>query len=319
MKTNLTVKEDSQSMEIKKITIVGMGALGVMYGDFLTRKLGKECVEFVGSKKRIHRFKEEGMFCNGQSCDFSLVDEEEMGMPADLLIFAVKATELEPAIQTVRNKVSRNTIIMSLLNGITSEEIIGKVYGMEKIIHCVVQGMDVVKAGNRVTYSQFGEFRIGIAEESKAKKQKLQAVLNLFDKVEMPYIFEKDIIHRLWSKFMLNVGVNQAVMIHEGTYGTVQKPGEARDLMQNAMKEVITLAHKENVNVTQEDFDDYIKLIDSMNPNGMPSMRQDGLARRKSEVELFAGTVIAMANKHGIDVSVNRTIYEIITKMESKY
>lgn len=306
-------------MEIKKITIVGMGALGVMYGDFFARKLGKECVEFVTNEKRKNKYNEEGVFCNGNPCDFELVDEKEMEKPAELLIFAVKSTGLEAAIHTVRNKVSKDTIIMSVLNGISSEEIIGKVYGMDKMIHCVVQGMDVIKAENIVTYSRFGQFCIGIVEQNEGKEKKLQAVIDLFNKVDMPYTLEKDIIRRMWSKFMLNVGVNQAVMIYEGTYWTVQKPGEARDLMQNAMKEVITLAQKENVNVTKEDFDDYVKLIDNMNPNGMPSMRQDGLAHRKSEVELFAGTVIALASKHKIDVPVNQRIYEIVKKIESEY
>ncbi len=302
-----------------KITIVGMGALGVMYGDFLTGKLGKECVEFVADGKRVNKFKGEGIFCNDRACDFSVVDERETGKPADLLIFAVKATGLSEAIWTVRNKVSDNTIIMSLLNGISSEEIIGKTYGNEKIVHSVVQGMDAVKEQNKVTYTQFGHFCMGIDEESEDKRQKLQKVINLFDKVEIPYILEDDIIRRLWSKFMLNVGVNQAVMIYEGTYATIQKPGAARDLMKNAMKEVIKLAKKENIQVTGDDFDSYIKLIDNMNPNGMPSMRQDGLARRKSEVELFAGTVIALAEKHKVDVPVNKKIYEAITKMEREY
>ena len=306
-------------MKIRKITIVGMGALGVMYGDFLSEKLGKEWVEFVADKNRISRYNEEGIRCNGKNCDFTLVDEEETDKPADLLVFAVKANGLQSALHTVRNKVSEDTIILSLLNGISSEEIIGQVYGMDKIIHCVVQGMDVIKDKNKVTYSQFGQFCIGIPEESNDKRRKLQAVVDLFNKVDMPYTLEQDIIRRLWSKFMLNVGINQVVMIYQGNYGTVQKPGEARELMKSAMKEVILLANKENVNVTKEDFDDYIELIDNMNPNGMPSMRQDGLAHRKSEVELFAGTVIALADKHGIDLPVNKMIYDIVKKMESKY
>lgn len=304
---------------IKKVTIVGMGALGVMYGDFITRKLGKESVEFVANERRIDKYNKQGVFCNGIQCNFTLVNEQETGSPTDLLIFAVKATGLESAIASVRNKVSKDTIIMSVLNGISSEEIIGKIYGVDKIIHCVVQGMDVIKEKNKVTYTQFGEFCIGIPKETADKKARLQAVVDLFDKVEMPYTLEQDIIRRVWSKFMLNVGVNQVVMIYEGTYGTVQKSGEARDMFKDAMKEVMTLAQKENVNVTTEDFDSYVNLIDNMNPRGMPSMRQDGLARRKSEVELFAGTVIDLANKHKIDVPVNKKIYETIKKIEEHY
>ncbi len=306
-------------MRINRITIVGMGALGVMYGDFFARRLGSGCVEFVADQKRVDKFNQEGVLCNGRACDFRVVSEDEKGKAADLLIFAVKATGLHDAVRTVRNKVSGDTIVMSVLNGISSEEIIAGTYGGERIVHCVVQGMDVIKDRKIVTYTQFGQFCIGIDVASDVKKRNLRDVVELFDKTGMPYTLEEDIIRRVWSKFMLNVGVNQAVMIHKGTYGTVQVPGEARDLMQDAMREVITLAQKEKINITREDFDGYVKLIDSMNPNGMPSMRQDGLARRKSEVELFSGTVIALAKKHNIEVPVNKKIYETIKKMEDEY
>ena len=306
-------------MRIENVSIVGMGALGVMYGDYLTAKLGKEHVEFVADSARIDRFQQEGMFCNGRACDFAIADEMETGRPADLLIFAVKATGLEAAIHTVRNKVSRRTIILSLLNGITSEEIIGKVYGLDPIIHCIVQGMDTIKENNLVTYAHFGKIYLGIHDENDLKKQNLQAVVDLFDRIDMPYAVEDDILRRMWCKLMLNVGVNQSVMIYEGTYETVQRPGSARDFMQAAMREVILVAQKENVSITQADFDEYVRLVDTLNPVGMPSMRQDGLARRKSEVELFAGTVLALAEKHGIDVPVNRKIYKTILEMERAY
>ncbi len=307
-------------MRIHNVSIVGMGALGVMYGDFFVAKLGKEHVEFIADKARIDRFQQEGMFCNERSCDFSMADEaDETGRPADLLIFAVKATGLQSAIHSVRNKISRHTIILSLLNGITSEEIIGKEYGMDPILHCIVQGMDTIKENNRVTYAHFGKICLGVHDENDVKKQNLQAVVDLFDRIDMPYAVEDDILRRMWCKLMLNVGVNQSVMIHEGTYETVQRPGIARDLMLAAMQEVILVAQKENVTITQADFDEYVSLLDTLNPAGMPSMRQDGLAQRKSEVELFAGTVLALAEKHGIDVPVNRKIYETILEMERAY
>lgn len=306
-------------MGIEKITIVGMGALGVMYGQFLTDKLGKDRVSFIADKKRIDRFKKEGILCNGVPCDFSMEDEADANTPADILIFAVKATGLADAVHTVRNKVNDQTIILSVLNGISSEEMIGKAYGEDKLIYCVVQGMDVVKEKNEVSYSHFGQVCLGIDEQTDKKKRNLQTVIDLFRQIDMPYTQESDILHRMWCKLMLNVGVNQAVMIYEGTYETIQRPGEARNLMLSAMKEVMTVAQKEHINITEKDFDDYVKLVDSLNPDGMPSMRQDGLAHRKSEVELFAGTIVALAKKHGFDVPVNQEIYDTVIKMESKY
>jgi 2-dehydropantoate 2-reductase len=306
-------------MNIKNICIVGMGALGILYGEFFTREMGKQRVEFIADENRIKKYREEGVICNGIPCDFNIVNENEKGKPADLLIFAVKATALDSAIITARNKVSKNTIILSFLNGISSEKIIGQAFGMDKLLYCVAQGMDAVKIGNELTYSHMGQICIGIMEHEVDKKEKLQAVEDLFEKTGLPYTLESDITHRLWSKFMLNVGVNQVVMIYKGTYSTVQQPGEARELMKAAMREIIVLAEKENVNVTEKDLKEYVDLVDTLDPNGMPSMRQDGLAHRKSEVELFSGTVLALAKKHGVPVPVNQKIYEIIRDMESKY
>jgi len=306
-------------MRIEKVSIVGMGALGILFGGFLTKKIGKENVEFIANRDRIRKFQELGLTSNGKPCDFNLVDEEEKGKPADLLIFAVKAGDLESSIKTAKNKISDKTIIISLLNGITSEEIIGEAYGKEKIIHTIAEGMDPVKIGNKFTYTNLGYLCIGIMDKTVELEEKLEALVDLFERSGLPYKLESDIKHRLWSKFMLNVGVNQVVMIYQGTYDTVQKPGEAREMMKSAMREALVLANAENVNVTEKDLKYYVDLIDTLNPNGMPSMRQDGLAKRKSELELFSGTILKLGKKHNIPTPVNQRIYEKILEIESLY
>lgn len=303
-------------MSIKKVSIIGMGALGVLFGGILTKKLGKENVDFVVNKDRKARFFKYGLTSNGEACDFNLVDEDEKGRPADLLIFAVKGVDLESAIDSARNKVSDNTIILSLLNGVTSEEIIGEAFGFDKLVYCIAQGMDAVKIGNQLTYTNIGQLCIGIMDEDPKMREKLEKVANLFDRTAIPYKVEADIRHRLWSKFMLNVGVNQVVMIYEGNYGTVQRQGEARQLMIEAMEEARILANLEGINVSKNDLDQYVNLIDTLDPEGMPSMRQDGLLGRKTELDLFAGTVLKLAKKHKVKVPVNQMIFDRVKEME---
>lgn len=89
---------------------------------------------------------------------------EEVCEPADLLIIAVKFNGLNEAIQSVKHHVGKKTLIISLLNGITSEEIIGEAYGIEKVLYCVAQGMDAVKVGNRLTYDHMGMLCFGEKE-----------------------------------------------------------------------------------------------------------------------------------------------------------
>lgn len=305
-------------MTIENVSVVGMGALGILFGKYIQDKIGKESVSFVVNKNRMKKYVQQGIICNGERESFNLIDEE-IKKETDLLIIAVKATALEEALKTAKNQVGENTIIISLLNGITSEEIIGQAFGKEKVIYCVAQGMDAVKIDNKFTCSHMGELRIGIPKDETYKQEKLNSVVEFFNSIDFPYTLEEDIIHRLWSKFMLNVGVNQVVMINEGNYGTVQKEGKERQMMKDAMKEVIELASYEGVKLSNKDLEGYVKLTDTLDPKGMPSMRQDGLMKRPSEVELFSGTVLKLAKKYNLEMKVNEYLYKKVKDMESGY
>lgn len=305
-------------MTIENVSVVGMGALGILFGKYIQDKIGKESVSFVVNKNRMKKYVQQGIICNGERGSFNLIDEE-IKKETDLLIIAVKATALDEAIKTAKNQVGEKTIIISLLNGITSEEIIGQAFGKEKVIYCVAQGMDAVKIDNKFTCSHMGELRIGIPKNEAYKQEKLNSVVEFFNSIDFPYTLEEDIIHRLWSKFMLNVGVNQVVMINEGNYGTVQKEGKERQMMKDAMKEVIELASYEGVKLSNKDLEGYVKLTDTLDPKGMPSMRQDGLMKRPSEVELFSGTVLKLAKKYNLEMKVNEYLYKKVKDMESGY
>ena len=304
-------------MNIERIAIVGMGALGVLYGDFLTEHLGRERVGFVVNAERRERYERMEITANGRRCDFRLIDANESGEPADLVIFAVKATALQQAMEDAAGQIGPDTVILSVLNGITSERLLEQRFGGKNVVYCVAQGMDAVKLGGALTYTVMGQLCIGVPSEEKLPA--LDAVCALFDRIGMPYSREEDILHRLWSKFMLNVGVNQVVMVFEGTYGTIQAPGRPREMMIAAMREVLELSKYEGVKLTEDDLNFYVDLMNTMSPQGMPSMRQDGLAHRRSEVELFSGTVCRLAKKHGLAVPVNEWLYARVREMEAAY
>jgi len=126
-------------------------------------------------------------------------------------------------------------------------------------------------------------------------------------------------MHTMWGKFLLNVGINQTCMVYDTTYSGALTDACASKDMFAAMREVIAIAGPEGVVLTEEDFNYYLGVLKTLNPEGYPSMRQDAMAKRKSEVDMFAGTVIEIAKKHGISVPVNEKYYRIVQEMESKY
>lgn len=302
---------------IKTVAIVGMGALGLMYADTIVNARGQEGVYFVMNKERLARYKDAVFTCNGEEKSFRMEDCET-AKPVDLLIVAVKYNALPSAIEDMRNCVGENTIIMSVMNGISSEKIIAERYGSEKLIDTVAQGMDAMKFGNSLNFTQMGELHIGIEEGQK--QAYLDEVSAYFDDIKMPYVIEDDILYRMWAKFMLNVGINQTCMAYETTYsGALTEGTEANDTLIGAMREVVTLANAEGIKLTEKDVWIYIDILKTLDPNGVPSMRQDGIAKRYSELEMFAGTVIPMAKKHGIKVPANELLYKKVKELESAY
>ena len=298
---------------MKDIAIIGMGALGLLYGDMLQSAFN---VGYIVDAKRRAAYAGQPISVNGVEKRFPLLDAGGKG-PSDLVICAVKGTARDRAIEDAAGYVGPDTIIVSLLNGITSEDILARRFGPGHIVHCTAQGMDAVRVNRALRYTQRGQLRLGLPGGGTSPD--LEALCAALDAAGVPHVVEPDILRRQWSKFMLNVGVNQVVMVHEGNYGTIQRPGPAREQMIAAMREVIPLSRLEGVPVTVQDLADYLALLDTLSPEGMPSMRQDGLARRKSEVELFSGTVVRLAEKHALDVPVNRELYETIRAMEASY
>ena len=301
---------------INKTAIIGMGALGLLYGNQIQEALGSDAVSFIVDEDRFNRYKDRKFSICGVEKKFN-IELSSAAKPVDLVIVAVKYNALESAIETMENVIDEHTIIMSVMNGITSEEIIGKRYGLDNMIYTVAQGMDAMRFGDALNYTRMGELRIGVKKGEDTAN--LMAVKNFFDKVNMPYTIDEDIIYRMWGKFMLNVGINQTCMMYETTYSGALNPGEANDTLIGAMEEVIKIANAENVALSEKDMEYYIEILKTLDPDGVPSMRQDGIAKRKTEVDMFAGTVIEIADKHGIEVPVNRRIFDTVKRMEEAF
>ena len=302
---------------IQTVGVIGLGALGVLYADQFTRALGKDHVLVLADHDRTERYRREGIWYNGNLCDFQYADAAQVTEPVDLLLFAAKFGGLDAAVETCRHLVGPDTLVLSVLNGIASEEVLGRAYGAEKVIWCVAQKMSAKKEGNRAFCDPTGELAVGLP--AGADRAPLERLTAFFDAIGFAYSLPADIRTHMWSKLLCNTGCNQAALVFQCGYGGLQAPGRARDTMTGAMAEVVAVAAAEGVALSQADIDSWVAIIDSFPPDGEPSMRQDGKARRPSEVELFAGTIRRLGARHGVPTPVNDWLYEQIKAMEAAY
>lgn len=305
-------------MKIRTVSIVGLGALGTMYGKYFSDKLPKSQIQIIANQTRIEKYKKSGIFCNGQRCDFNYVLPESKQGPADLLIFSVKFNQLQQAIEDAENQVGENTIILSALNGISSEEIIGKAFGMKKILYCIAQGMDAVKVENRLNYRNMGKLCFG-EQDNTNWCHKVTSVAEFFNSIDFPYEVPENMNHKMWGKFMMNTGVNQTVAVFSTNYGGIQVQGEPRNVMISAMKEVIVISQRAGINLDESDLKYWLHVLSKLNPLGMPSMAQDMVAKRYTEVDLFSGTAITLGKKYNVPAPTNEWLYKKVHEMEKDF
>ena len=303
--------------EIKKVLICGIGAIGSIYADKIS-KYNKEDLSILVDKDRLEKYKKNPKIFNGKVLNLNYILPENTGYTADLIIIATKADGLADVIKNIKNFIGENTIIMSLLNGVTSEEQIAEKYGWKHTLLSYFIGHSSMRDGNKVTFDGTGDIVFGIKDE-KTEKSDIEVVKSYFDKVGISYKTPENMLRAYWLKFMLNVSSNQPSAIFKMTFGQMQTNPEFMDFMKNIMREVQAIAQPEGVIDTETMIEEAVKSFNTMIPEGRTSMFQDIEAHRKTEVDIFAGTIIELGKKHNIPTPYNNVLYKMIKVIENDF
>jgi len=302
---------------ITHISVVGAGAMGAFYASKFADMEGVTASLHAGGD-RYKRLKEAGITVNGIRYELPVITPDDATAPADVIIVAVKNQHLGDAIGEMNNIVGENTAIISVMNGIDSEEQIGAVHGIEKMLYAVAVGIDAVRERDAVTYTTQGTLYFGEAD-NRVLSDRVRAIQALLDRAGIVYETPEDMIRILWWKFMINVGINQTSAVLRAPYGVFQSLQEARELMDAAMREVTAVAARADIHINDDDVENWYSFLAQLSPEGKTSMFQDVEARRKTEVEMFAGKMIELGKRYGVPTPVNHTLFRIIKVIETDF
>ena len=291
------------------ISVIGLGAVGASFAARISDAQPDTELRVVADGPRAERLRREGVVVNGQAYHFPVVDPGEEMTPADLVIVTVKCHHLVEAIEQVAHQVGPDTIILSLLNGITSEDALAEAFPQAYVPLAVVVGIDAVRDDAGVRYSSGGwvEFGDAVAGERSAGSVRLEGLLAA---AGVTFTVQADMRHALWWKFLVNVGVNQVSALLEAPYALVQAEGPARDLMIAAQREVVAVAQASGVDLTDADIAKFLDVLTTLGPDNYTSMAQDALAHRRTEVDQFAGIVVELGGRLDVPTPVNAVLLQ---------
>lgn len=304
--------------DIEKVLVCGIGAIGSIYANAINEYDSKN-LRILVDKKRLENYTQNPKIFNGKPLNFNYILPDATDFKADLIIIATKFDGLNDVIKNMANFVKNDTVIISLLNGVTSEEIISKKYGWKNLPIAYYIGHSAMRDGNNITHDGVGTIVFGINDTTKTSEECIERIKKYFEKAKIEYKIPEDMPHAYWLKYMLNVSSNQPSAILRMTFGDMQSNKKFMEFLVKIMKEVQAIAKAEGIKNTDKMIDEALKSFSKMTADGKPSTLQDVEGHRKTEVDMFAGTMIEFGKKHNIPTPYNMVLKDMLEVIQEGY
>lgn len=296
-------------MDIQAVSILGLGAEGSVA---LRALAGKPChVRILARGERAERLRRQGITINGETYPLH-VAEPGTEPPPQLLIVAVKGYQLGDALEDIAAETGPDTVVMSLLNGLSSERILAERVGQAHLIYCMSQ-INAKKHGQRVDFQPVGQIWIG--ERDGSVTERVRAVCALLNGW-VPCRISREILSDIWRKYLFNASYNTVQAILRGPHLWFQRIPEARAAVECVMEEMLRLANAQGVPLTWSDVPDLEAYLKPYPPDGLCSMAQDILEKRPTEIELLIGEALELAAASGVEMPVCRFVRHLVKTLE---
>lgn len=302
--------------EIKKVILCGLGAIGSIYAIKISQYDNK-MLRVLVDEARLKTYDKNPLTFNNKTYKFNYITSEKDDYKADLIIVATKNNTLATVTENLKNFVGKNTIILSLLNGLKSEDVLAAELGDDKVLYSYYIGHTSTREGRNVFHDDVYKTVFGERYNTVLSENTL-AVKEFFEKVKINYEIPVDMDYSRWWKFLVNVGYNQASAVLRLPYGDFQRSEKVNQIAVKLMEEACAIAKAEGVKNTEKLIPEVLDVIAKMIPETRTSMLQDIDAGRVTEVDVFAGYVSELGKKHGVLTPYNDMFFELISAIDEK-
>lgn len=296
---------------MKTVALLGAGAVGAYFIWGMSPYLGDDfCVIAHGERKE--RLERDGLIINGVVYH-PIIKTPIQARGVDLLLVATKYDGLKTILDDIEIIVDEHTTVISLLNGVDSEQIIAQRIGAQHMLHAMMR-ISAERKGNDIFFNPditggmfFGEL---LHTEPTCR---VQEVLDLFAPTRVNHHFVPDIMKALWVKYAGNVSNNLPQAIFGVGVGVFVTSDHACHIAQHMWDEVAALAATHGINIGPFNPAAWVERM-----NARFSTLQDLDNGRHTEVDMFAGAVVRMSREKGLEAPYCEFAYHCIKVLEEK-
>jgi 2-dehydropantoate 2-reductase len=304
-----------------RIAIVGPGAMGLLLAYLLSRAEGSEVWLLDIHPEREEKIRKEGLLVEGVSGEHLLwpritVRPEGIGQ-SDLVVICVKSPDTHRAALHARPVIGPDTAVLTLQNGLGNIESIEQALGQGRALGGTTSMGATVLDLNRIRHAGWGETVLG--EPAGKRTKRAEMILERFRHAGIEVSFTEDLTGLLWSKLIINVGINALTALTRLHNGQLLNHEGTRSVMNMAVEEATQVARASGIRLLYEHPAEKVAGVCEATKGNVSSMLQDVLREKKTEIEQINGAVVREAARLGIHTPVNTVLVGLVKTLEESY
>lgn len=304
-----------------KIAVLGAGAMGSVYAGLLA-DAGNDVWAIDVWHEHVDTINANGLRIEGASGD-RIVHLRATTHPADagecdLVIIATKADGVAGAAQAADPLLKENTLILTIQNGLGAAERISQYRDPENILIGVAGGFGAEMKGPGHAYHNGMEL-IRVGEMKGGLTDRLERVAQVWREAGFNVKAFEDVHQLIWEKFICNVTFSGPCSVMRAPVGEIMANENGWKVAIGCGLEAYEAGKARGINFSFVDAEQYIHAFGAKMPNAIPSLYQDHLARRRSEIDAINGMVPVVANEVGTQAPYNEAITALVKMIEREF
>ncbi|MBW2064895.1 MAG: 2-dehydropantoate 2-reductase [Deltaproteobacteria bacterium] len=301
-----------------RFLVVGPGAMGCLFAANL-KKSGYEVSLLDYKPERAAQINAQGITVQDTSGTEYRVDVPVMTCKIpealDFALICVKSYSTERAAQALKPLLPKETVVVTLQNGIGNVEILQEIFGARRVIGGVTaEGATLISPG-RIRHAGRGETAVGPGMEGGPAQRLASALARAGFQTRTV----ENVDELLWGKLIINVGINALTAITRLKNGRLIEYQGTVQIMESAVKEAMTVAEAKNIRLPYPDPIARVKEVCKATADNIASMLQDVLRQRMTEIDAINGAIVRHGEELGIPTPVNATLTYLLQTIQETY
>jgi 2-dehydropantoate 2-reductase len=296
-----------------RIAVVGAGGVGCYFGGRLARAGGD--VHLLARGRHLRAIRDHGLRISGARGEFAVAlpatdDPADIG-PSDIVLFCVKSYDTKAAVELLPPLLHPTTAVVSLQNGIDSDEKIAARVGPEHVMGgAAFIFASVVEPG--VVHDAGGPGSLVFGELDGSASARGEALLAMCEKAGIPAELVTDIRVRLWDKFAFICAQAGMTACTRLPIGEVRAIPETWAMFRKIVDEVVALGAAEGVGLPSETGPKIARFAQALPAGGFSSLYHDLVGGRRLELEALHGFVVQRSRAHGLAAPMSEAVYALL-------